>query len=142
MARLGLQGDTTEPIAHAGNIRADMFELLAKADIVIADIFIDSSGGGQSRSAWPARPSSLSTADGDREARPPVLRHQRWLARNWRRRSERGLPKTSLGGPSSSIRPWEEHHAARHLAREADLVGHDQHRVAFLGEIAHPRANQ
>ena len=41
MARLGLQGDTTEPIARAGNIRADMFELLAKADIVIADISID-----------------------------------------------------------------------------------------------------
>ena len=40
MARLGLQGDTTEPIARAGNIRADMFELLAKADIVIADISI------------------------------------------------------------------------------------------------------
>jgi hypothetical protein len=40
MARLGLQGDTTEPIARAGNIRTDMFELLAKADIVIADISI------------------------------------------------------------------------------------------------------
>ena len=40
MAQLGLQGGTTEPIARAGNIRADMFELLAKADIVIADISI------------------------------------------------------------------------------------------------------
>jgi hypothetical protein len=40
MAQLALQGDTTEPIARAGNIRADMFELLAKADIVIADISI------------------------------------------------------------------------------------------------------
>jgi hypothetical protein len=40
MARLGLQGGTTEPITRAGNIRADMFGLLAKADIVIADISI------------------------------------------------------------------------------------------------------
>jgi hypothetical protein len=40
MARLNLQGGTTEPIARAGNIRADMFELLAKADLVIADMSI------------------------------------------------------------------------------------------------------
>lgn len=40
MERLKLRGDTTKPIARAGNIRADMFELLAKADIVIADISI------------------------------------------------------------------------------------------------------
>ncbi len=40
MARLGLQGGTTEPITRAGNIRADMFGLLAKADMVIADISI------------------------------------------------------------------------------------------------------
>jgi hypothetical protein len=40
MARLGLGGDTTEPITRAGNIRADMFELLAKAEVVIADISI------------------------------------------------------------------------------------------------------
>ena len=37
---VGPAGDTTEPIARAGNIRADMFELLAKADLVIADISI------------------------------------------------------------------------------------------------------
>ena len=40
MERLGLQGGTTAPIARAGNIRADMFELLAKSDLVIADISI------------------------------------------------------------------------------------------------------
>ncbi|NIR32281.1 MAG: hypothetical protein GWN84_23875 [Gammaproteobacteria bacterium] len=40
MAKLSLRGGTTEPIARAGNIRADMFELLAKADIVIADMSI------------------------------------------------------------------------------------------------------
>lgn len=40
MAKLNLRGGTTEPIARAGNIRADMFELLAKADIVIADMSI------------------------------------------------------------------------------------------------------
>lgn len=40
MKALKLRGGTTEPIARAGNIRADMFELLAKADIVIADMSI------------------------------------------------------------------------------------------------------
>jgi len=40
LARLGISGDTTEVIASAGNIRADMFELLAKSDFVIADISI------------------------------------------------------------------------------------------------------
>jgi hypothetical protein len=30
----------------------------------------------------------------------------------------------------------QEHRTARDLAREADLVGHDQHRPAFLGEVA------
>jgi hypothetical protein len=40
MKRLGLRGGTTGPIARAGNIRADMFELLAKSDLVIADISI------------------------------------------------------------------------------------------------------
>ena len=40
MKRLDLVGGTTAPIARAGNIRADMFELLAKSDLVIADISI------------------------------------------------------------------------------------------------------
>ena len=40
MQRAGLRGDTTAEIARAGNIRADMFELLAKADLVIADVSI------------------------------------------------------------------------------------------------------
>ena len=40
LERLGLKGDTTKPIARAGNIRADMFQLLAKSDLVIADISI------------------------------------------------------------------------------------------------------
>lgn len=40
MERLDLLGGTTAPIARAGNIRADMFELLAKSDLVIADISI------------------------------------------------------------------------------------------------------
>ena len=31
MTKLNLRGGTTEPIARAGNIRADMFELLVKA---------------------------------------------------------------------------------------------------------------
>jgi hypothetical protein len=37
---LGLQGSTTEIIAEAGNIREDMFRLLATADLVIADLSI------------------------------------------------------------------------------------------------------
>ncbi|MFM1892029.1 MAG: hypothetical protein RLZ44_1106, partial [Pseudomonadota bacterium] len=40
LQRAGLRGDTTAEIARAGNIRADMFELLAKADLVIADVSI------------------------------------------------------------------------------------------------------
>src|SRR4051794_39830777 len=36
--RLGIQGRTTGEIARAGNIRADMFERLVLADIVIADV--------------------------------------------------------------------------------------------------------
>lgn len=40
MQRAGLRGDTTAEIARAGNIRADMFELLAKADLAIADVSI------------------------------------------------------------------------------------------------------
>ena len=38
MAAAGLLGNTTEDIAEAGNIREDMFQLLAHADLVIADI--------------------------------------------------------------------------------------------------------
>ena len=34
----GLDGNTTEDIAYAGNIREDMFTLLAHADVVVADI--------------------------------------------------------------------------------------------------------
>ena len=41
LERLKIEGGTTELIARAGNIRADMFERLALADIVIADISID-----------------------------------------------------------------------------------------------------
>jgi len=37
---LKIEGDTTEEIAHAGNIRRDMFRLLAVADLVIADLSI------------------------------------------------------------------------------------------------------
>src|SRR5262249_34619228 len=38
--KLKIEGDTTEEIAHAGNIRRDMFRLLAVADLVIADLSI------------------------------------------------------------------------------------------------------
>jgi hypothetical protein len=38
---LDIEGSTTEPLVHAGNIRTDMFEQLVVADIVIADISID-----------------------------------------------------------------------------------------------------
>lgn len=37
----GIAGDTTAEILDAGNIRADMFELLLLADLVVADISID-----------------------------------------------------------------------------------------------------
>jgi Tetratricopeptide Repeats-Sensor len=37
---LKIEGDTTEEIAQAGNIRRDMFKLLAVADLVIADLSI------------------------------------------------------------------------------------------------------
>jgi len=37
----GLEGETTEIIAAAGNIRVDMFEMLITYDLVIADISID-----------------------------------------------------------------------------------------------------
>ncbi len=40
LKRLNIVGGTTEVIARAGNIRVDMFERLALADIVIADISI------------------------------------------------------------------------------------------------------
>ena len=38
--RLGITGRTTGEIIRAGNIRADMFELLLKADLVVADVSI------------------------------------------------------------------------------------------------------
>src|SRR5574337_643227 len=38
MNAAGLVGSTTEAIVEAGNIREDMFQLLAHADVVIADI--------------------------------------------------------------------------------------------------------
>src|SRR3954464_15631493 len=38
--RLQMTGRTTGEIARAGNIRADMFQLLLTADIVVADISI------------------------------------------------------------------------------------------------------
>jgi hypothetical protein len=38
--RLQMTGRTTQDIAHAGNIRADMFHLLLIADIVVADISV------------------------------------------------------------------------------------------------------
>lgn len=40
LAAVGVQGDTTESIAQAGNIRKDMFELLVTTDLVIADISV------------------------------------------------------------------------------------------------------
>jgi tetratricopeptide (TPR) repeat protein len=40
LAALDIQGSTTEPFLQAGNIRADMFQQLLVADIVIADISI------------------------------------------------------------------------------------------------------
>ena len=40
LQRAGIQGATTQEIARAGNIREDMFRLLATADLVIADITI------------------------------------------------------------------------------------------------------
>lgn len=39
-AKLDVQGSTTEPFLQAGNIRADMFQQLLVADIVVADISI------------------------------------------------------------------------------------------------------
>jgi hypothetical protein len=41
LAANGLEGETTEVIAAAGNIRVDMFEMLITYDLVIADISID-----------------------------------------------------------------------------------------------------
>jgi hypothetical protein len=41
LAGNGLEGETTEVIAAAGNIRVDMFEMLITYDLVIADISID-----------------------------------------------------------------------------------------------------
>jgi tetratricopeptide (TPR) repeat protein len=41
LAESGLEGETTERIAEAGNIRVDMFERLITYDLVIADISID-----------------------------------------------------------------------------------------------------
>jgi len=38
--RLQMTGRTTQEVAHAGNIRADMFHLLLTADIVVADISV------------------------------------------------------------------------------------------------------
>ena len=40
LAGLDIQGGTTEPFLEAGNIRADMFQQLLVADLVIADISI------------------------------------------------------------------------------------------------------
>src|SRR5258708_19931931 len=40
LAACDVQGGTTEPFLQAGNIRADMFQQLLVADIVIADISI------------------------------------------------------------------------------------------------------
>src|SRR5215470_5501080 len=40
LAACDIQGGTTEPFLEAGNIRADMFQQLLVADIVIADISI------------------------------------------------------------------------------------------------------
>src|ERR1700676_3032961 len=40
LAALDIQGGTTEPFLQAGNIRADMFQQLLVADVVIADISI------------------------------------------------------------------------------------------------------
>jgi tetratricopeptide (TPR) repeat protein len=40
LSRLGIVGRTTIEIAAAGNIRADMFQLLLTADVVVADISI------------------------------------------------------------------------------------------------------
>jgi hypothetical protein len=41
LAGNGLEGETTEVIAEAGNIRVDMFQMLITYDLVIADISID-----------------------------------------------------------------------------------------------------
>jgi len=40
LATCDIQGGTTEPFLQAGNIRADMFQQLLVADIVIADVSI------------------------------------------------------------------------------------------------------
>jgi hypothetical protein len=40
LAALDIQGNTTEAFLEAGNIRADMFQQLLVADIVVADISI------------------------------------------------------------------------------------------------------
>lgn len=40
LSQLGITGRTTEEITEAGNIREDMFQLLATADLVIADISV------------------------------------------------------------------------------------------------------
>jgi hypothetical protein len=41
LAKNGLNGQTTEVMVHAGNIRLDMFHMLIAHDLVIADISID-----------------------------------------------------------------------------------------------------
>jgi hypothetical protein len=43
LARLGIQGGTTELFSDAGNIREDMFQQLLVADVVIADISVQNS---------------------------------------------------------------------------------------------------
>src|ERR1022692_1441572 len=40
LAACDIEGGTTEPFLEAGNIRADMFQQLLVADIVVADISI------------------------------------------------------------------------------------------------------
>lgn len=40
LARLGIEGRTTAEITEAGNIREDMFQLLATADLVVADVSV------------------------------------------------------------------------------------------------------
>ena len=40
MEAAGIRGSTTEVIAAAGNIREDMFQMLAHADLVVADISV------------------------------------------------------------------------------------------------------
>ena len=91
---LGIEGRTTQEIARAGNIRADMFERLLLADLVIADISIHSANVHYElgiRHALRDRSTILIRADEDEV--PFDLRTDRYLE----------YPKTEPGSAGSAL---------------------------------------